>query len=145
MAEIDVFVKGNLVLAGKGSFGDKSRPAATRIYVGGASDIVLVGAAGFVGNVYAPRANVTAVGYADVWGSVFANNFTSPGYAHIVYDRAILQAGQGCGGPPATCNLCGVCPNGLACVQGKCVDCTSDKDCCSQAICNNGFCGPLIP
>ena len=34
-AELDLFVKGNLFLTGKMSFGDKARPAATRIYVGG--------------------------------------------------------------------------------------------------------------
>ena len=61
-AEIDLFVKGNLALTGKMSFGDKSRPAATRIYVGGTSDITLIGASGFVGNLYAPRAAVNGVG-----------------------------------------------------------------------------------
>ena len=143
--EIDIFVRNNLALTGEMSFGDKSHPAGTRIYVGGTKDVVLIGAAGFVGNLYAPRANVTAVGYAEVWGSIFANNFTVPGYTHIIFDRAILTAGSTCGlPPPTTCTLCGVCANGQGCVNNQCVDCKTDADCCGQQSCNNGFCGPVI-
>jgi hypothetical protein len=143
-AEIDVFIKGTLVLAGKGSFGSTSRPAATRIYVGGSDDVVLVGASGFVGNLYAPYARVTSVGYAKVWGSIFANDFQVPGYADISYDRAITQAGQGCSAPPPTsCSQCGTCTGGLACVGGTCGACTSDSDCCGQDVCESGACQVL--
>jgi hypothetical protein len=146
-AEIDVFIKGTLVLAGKGSFGSTSRPAATRIYVGSSADVVLVGASGFVGNLYAPYARVTSVGYAKVWGSIFANDFQVPGYADISYDRAITQAGQGCAAPPPTsCSQCGGCTGGLACVGGACGACTGDSDCCGQDVCQNGVCqGVVIP
>jgi len=144
-AEIDVFIKGTLVLAGKGSFGSTSRPAATRIYVGGSDDVVLVGASGFVGNLYAPHARVTSVGYAKVWGSIFANDFQVPGYADFSYDRAITQAGQGCSAPPPTsCSQCGSCTGGLACVGGACGACTTDGDCCGQDVCQNGVCQGLL-
>jgi hypothetical protein len=144
-AEIDVFIKGTLVLAGKGSFGSTSRPAATRIYVGGSDDVVLVGASGFVGNLYAPYARVTSVGYAKVWGSIFARDFQVPGYADISYDRAITQAGQNCDAPPAAgCSQCGSCTGGLACVGGTCGACSTDSDCCGQDVCQNGVCQGLL-
>ncbi|MBW2465251.1 MAG: hypothetical protein JRH11_26620, partial [Deltaproteobacteria bacterium] len=44
--ELDIFIRGNLLSIGSGSYGDRARPAATRIYVGGTGDVTLVGAAG---------------------------------------------------------------------------------------------------
>jgi hypothetical protein len=141
-AEIDIFIRENLVLAGRAVFGDPTHPASTRIYVGGSGDVVLVGAGTFVGNVYAPRSLVTAVGFADVWGSVFARDFVSPGYARMVYDRAITRAGSDCSvpPPPGTCSQCGTCTGGLACVQGSCGPCTTDAECCGQLACIDGRC-----
>ena len=144
-AEIDVFIKGALALTGRGAFGTIDRPAATRLYVGGSEDVTLVGASGFVGNLYAPRARVTAMGYASVWGSVFARDFVVPGFADIVYDRAITHAGDGCGAPPpATCKQCGSCTGGKACVGGACGACGGDADCCGQDVCVAGACQSLI-
>jgi hypothetical protein len=146
-AEIDIFVRDNLVLTGRSVFGNKDKPAATRIYVGGSGDVVLVGAAGFVGNVYAPRSLVTAVGYAEVYGSVFARDFVSPGYANFVYDRAIQDAGDGCKEPPpppGTCTQCGSCTGGKACVDGSCGSCRTDADCCSPLVCDGGTCSEPI-
>ncbi len=144
-AEIDVFIKGTLALTGRGAFGTPARPAATRLYVGGSGDVTLVGASGFVGNLYAPRARVTAIGYASVYGSVFARDFVVPGFADIVYDRAITHAGDGCNAPPpATCKQCGTCTGGTACVNGACGKCTTDGDCCGQDVCVEGACKVLI-
>lgn len=145
--EIDIFVKGDLVLTGRAVFGNKERPAASRIYVGGAGDVLLVGAGGFVGNVYAPHSLVTAVGYAEVYGSVFARDFLSPGYANFVYDRAIQHAGDNCDAPlppPGTCNQCGSCTGGTACVNGSCGTCRTEGDCCSPLVCMNGVCAEPI-
>jgi hypothetical protein len=147
-AEVDIFVKGDLVLTGRAVFGNKDRPAASRIYVGGSGDVLLIGADGFVGNVYAPRSKVTAIGYAQVYGSVFAKDFVIPGYANFVYDRAIQHAGDTCGDPgtpgtppaPPTCDKCGTCSAGTACVDGKCGACTGDADCCSPFVCLGGVC-----
>jgi hypothetical protein len=145
--EIDIFVKGDLLLIGNASFGTKDRPAGTRIYVGGIQDITLVGAGGFVGNVYAPRCLVTAVGYAEVWGSVFARDFVSPGYANFVYDLAIQHAGDDCPEPlppGIDCSRCRGCTGGTACVDGVCTDCRTDEDCCGQEVCTYGRCATLI-
>jgi len=146
-AEVDIFIKGNLVLAGMGTFGDKAHPARTRLYVGGTNDITLIGVGGFVGNVYAPRALVTGVGYVEVYGSIFARDFVSPGYAYLVYDRAIQQVGEDCPTPepPAgTCTPCTVCTGGQACVGGVCGACSGDADCCGLEVCYNGLCVPLL-
>ncbi|MGE5784434.1 MAG: hypothetical protein ACM3ZE_07575, partial [Myxococcales bacterium] len=69
-AEIDIFVKGSLAVAGSITLGTQERPAASRLFVAGADDIVLNSP--FVGNLYAPRARVLATGRLDVYGSIFA-------------------------------------------------------------------------
>lgn len=147
-AEIDIFIKDNLVLAGRAVFGNAARPAASRIYVGGQGDVVLVGADRFVGNLYAPHSFVTAIGYADVAGSIFARDFVVPGYADFAYDRAIQHAGDNCDAtppPPGTCERCGTCTGGTACIDGSCGTCRTDADCCGPLACMNGVCAePLI-
>ncbi len=90
-AELDLFIAGDLGLIGAASFGDRDRPAATRVYVGGSNDIVLIGASDFVGNVYAPRAKLTAPGYVAAYGSFFVKSIDFAGYANVVYDRAITD------------------------------------------------------
>jgi hypothetical protein len=142
-AELDLFVRENVVLTGRAVFGSEDRPAASRVYVGGAGDVLLTGAGRFVGNVYAPRSTVTAVGFADVYGSVFAKDFISPGYARFTYDRAIQHAGDSCDAPqpPAgSCRACGTCTGGTACANGACGACEADTDCCGQQVCLEGKC-----
>ena len=161
-AEIDLFIDGDLGLIGAATFGEKERPAATRIYVAGESDIVLIGASAFVGNVYAPRAAVTAPGYLRAYGSFFARDFQVPGYANISYDRAVTDLDcdedpddpppppppvQPDDPPPAdevpegyNCDLCGSCFDGLACIGSRCQPCAEDQNCCSLQVCENGRC-----
>ena len=145
-AQIDIFITNDLNLVGVAVFGDKSRPADTRIYVGGSGNVNLIGAGEFVGNLYAPTSLVTAPGYVDVYGSIFANDFTVPGYADFNYDSAITEVGGNC--PPVKipgeCTQCGECTNGTACVNGACGSCTQDSDCCGQLVCTDGQCVPLL-
>jgi hypothetical protein len=142
-AEIDLFISGNLAVTGRAVFGQKDRPAASRIYVGGTGDVFLTGFTEFVGNLYAPQSLVQGIGFENVYGSIFARNFVSPGFANFVYDSAILTVGDNCDAPPPppnTCSACGSCTGGSACVNGKCGPCASDADCCSQLICSGGQC-----
>lgn len=141
-AEIDVFIRDNLAITGRATFGQKDRPAASRVYVGGDGDVMLVGDGEFVGNLYAPRSLVQAVGYGAFLGSLFARDFVCPGFADFSYDLAIKRAGDPCGTtpPPSTCTKCGTCADGTACVGGKCGACRNDSDCCSQLICSDGKC-----
>lgn len=142
-AEIDLFISGNLAVTGRALFGEKDRPAASRIYVGGSGNVLLTGFTEFVGNLYAPRSLVQGVGFENVYGSIFAGNFVSPGYANFVYDSAIMTVGDTCDAPnppPNTCTQCGSCSGGKACVGGTCGPCRTDADCCSQLICSGGQC-----
>lgn len=142
-AEIDVFIRDNLAITGRATFGQKDRPAASRVYIGGDGNVMLVGDGEFVGNLYAPRSLVQAVGYGAFLGALFARDFVCPGFADFTYDLAIHHAGDPCttpNPPPGTCDKCGTCTGGTACVNGKCGACRNDDDCCGQMICNSGKC-----
>lgn len=98
-AELDLFVGGNLVVTGAARFGDRARPSATRVYVGGSGDIALAGYGAFVGNLYAPTANVVIGGYGQIYGSLFAKNVTAAGFVSVGYDESIRDRGESC--PPS--------------------------------------------
>jgi hypothetical protein len=98
-AELDLFVRDNLVITGAARFGDRARPSATRVYVGGTGDIAIAGYAAFVGNLYAPTANVVIGGYGQIYGSLFGKNITAAGFLSVGYDEGIRDTGQGC--PPS--------------------------------------------
>jgi len=96
--ELDIFIKGNLVSIGATSFGDRNRPSATRVYVSGSGDVAIVGLGEFVGNVYAPRARIFSLGYAQVFGSLFGRRVDMGAGLDVFYDRDILDVGADC--PP---------------------------------------------
>jgi hypothetical protein len=97
-AEIDLFVRGDLALTGAALFGDRARPAATRVYVGGSGDVTVAGYGAFVGNLYAPTANITVGGFGQIYGSLFGKNINAAGFLSVGYDAAVQQTGEGC--PP---------------------------------------------
>jgi hypothetical protein len=144
-AEVDVFVKQDLTVRGTLALANKDRPAAGRIWVGGAQAINLQSP--WVGNLYAPQAPVSATVGLDVWGSIVAYDFSTDVYASFVFDRAILSSGGKCIAPrpPAgLCTRCQWCWGGSACVSGVCAACRTDGDCCSLSICANGQCVPQL-
>lgn len=144
-AELDVFVAGDLDVSGPIALAQPARPAAGRIYVGGSHEIEITSP--WVGNLYAPKGHVSASAPLEVWGSIFAAEFSSSASASFVFDRAVLNAGSACGtpNPPAgSCSRCGWCSGGTACVDGVCGACRSDADCCSQSVCSNGSCVALV-
>jgi hypothetical protein len=97
-AELDLFVRDDLVVTGAALFGDPARPAATRIYVGGTGDVAIAGASAFVGNLYAPTANVLIGGVGRVEGSLFGKNIVAAGFLSVGYDESIQERGEDC--PP---------------------------------------------
>jgi hypothetical protein len=97
-AEIDIFVRDNFVITGAARFGDLSRPAATRIYVGGTGDVAIAGATAFGGNLYAPTANILVGGFGRVDGSLFGKNIIAAGFLSVGYDESVRDPGEGC--PP---------------------------------------------
>jgi hypothetical protein len=140
-ADLDIFVGGNLVLNALKSPANL-RPANLRLYVGGAGDIKLP-MSGFSGNLYAPRAAVTASGSQALFGSVFAGNFTAAGWTTIHYDTSVVAEGNDCK-PPDECNDCTGCAATSACIGGHCGTCSTDADCCQPLTCYAGKCQPLI-
>jgi hypothetical protein len=97
-AELDLFVRDNLAITGAALFGDRARPSATRVYVGGTGDITVAGYGAFVGNLYAPTANILVGGFGQIYGSLFGKNIDAAGFLSVGYDAAIQQTGRGC--PP---------------------------------------------
>jgi hypothetical protein len=144
-AELDLFVAGELRVAGAVSLASKERPSAGRLYVAGAGEIPLTSP--WIGNLYAPLARVSASSALEVWGSIFAGQFVSTASASFIFDRALSSAGSACSTPkpPAgSCSRCGWCSGGTACVEGVCAACRRDDDCCSQSVCSNGSCVALV-
>jgi len=144
-AEIDVFVRRDVGALGRIALSSKDRPSAGRLWVGGSQPISLAGP--WVGNLYAPHAMVAANVLLDVWGSIFANEYSGDFVTSVRFDRSIAFAGATCdAAQPAAgeCNQCGVCSGGNACVSGACGACVADTDCCSLSICANGTCAPWL-
>ncbi|MFW5877410.1 MAG: DUF7305 domain-containing protein, partial [Myxococcota bacterium] len=103
----------------------------------------------FMGNLYAPNAEVRVVSAPlEVFGSVFAGRFDATADVAIHYDRGILRAGESCEDDPGddSCDGCGDCRSSEACVGGTCGPCTSDADCCEPLVCDEetGECRALL-
>ncbi|MFZ5891396.1 MAG: DUF7305 domain-containing protein [Myxococcota bacterium] len=139
-AELDWFVGGRLAPSDIGVWGSVTRPAALRIYVAGTGPISVPRSSVF-GNLYAPNADVVLSGIGDFHGSLSARSLRSLTDITVHYDVAVQRAADGCTEEvPSDCTNCGDCPGGQACVQGRCVSCGSDADCCVPFVCNAGRC-----
>jgi hypothetical protein len=143
--EVDVFVGQDFAVQGVVAMGSKERPAAGRLWVAGAQGITLPSP--WIGNLYAPKARVSATVGLEVWGSIFAGEFMGGLFANFVFDRSVMAAEANCTAPPppaGLCNQCQWCAGESACVAGKCGLCQKDSDCCSLSVCSNGRCVPWI-
>ena len=92
-------MRDNLAITGAALFGDRERPSATRVYVGGTGDVTVAGYGAFVGTLYAPTANILVGGYGQIYGSLFGKNINAAGFLSVGYDAAIQTTGTEC--PPA--------------------------------------------
>ncbi len=143
-AELDLFIAGNAELNNVAAIGDPKRPAATRIYVGGAFKFASNFTLG--ANLYQPNATFTANNMSEIWGSLFVGglNLASPLVVH--YDQAILEL-EGCDDPNKPCGDCHDCANPTpSCTdEGTCGPCVVDSDCCPPLVCDGGSCKAIIP
>lgn len=142
-AEIDVFVAGNVNVAGQLSLGSPAAPHRARFYVGGTGTINLPGGASIAANIYAPRAEIVTSGPLEVFGALFARRVAASDALDVHFDTAILGESETCA-PPAQCQGCGDCPSSMACTNGTCGGCTDNSDCCAPLICVEGTCGVVI-
>lgn len=151
----DIFIAGKLDTSAGLTIGSPNWPALTRTYIGSTTGVTLSSEAFISGNIYAAYGLVNWSAGTDAYGSVFAGDFSASAPTRIHYDRAVLKAGDGCGGTGGSGgtagaggggNVCGSCRdcNNQACVDGECGACTSDADCCSPLACTNGVCLPVV-
>lgn len=144
-AELDWFVGGRLDFERAVQVGDVERPAALRLYVAGEGKL-LVPAANVAGNVYAPRSDVVLLGREDFHGSLFGRSVSNVDSILVRYDTAVQRVDEACGADGSTsCNDCGQCSGGLACVSGTCAACSVDSECCWPLVCSGGRCGAALP
>jgi hypothetical protein len=139
-AELDLFVKGNLLANGSAALGNLDAPAKARIYLAGSS-ATINGESSIAANLYAPNAKVDVNGELKVRGAVYAQEVGVNGGLDLNYDEAILDV-QGCEAPGGSCKSCGDCGGATpACKGGKCTACKTNADCCAPLACAaNGTC-----
>jgi hypothetical protein len=140
-ATLDIFIAGDFKLAGANNFDSVRRPSALRFYVGGTNDVTLTGYTAFVGNLYAPNANVILTGASFIYGSIFAGDFLAMGDTAIYFDRDINRGGDDCGPPDVVDTDIDTDPV-VSCesFDGACV---TDSDCCEPLVCDEGQCKEL--
>lgn len=142
-AELDLFIAGDANLNNAATIGDTKRPAATRIYVGGAFKFASNFTLG--ANLYQPNATFTANNMAEIWGSLFVGGLTLASPFIVHYDQAILDL-EGCEDPNGGCGDCHDCANPTpACKDGMCGPCESSADCCPPLNCVEGECKAIYP
>ena len=143
--ELDQQIAGDFDVAGSVELGDASRPHATRLWLGGGGEIGLAGQATLFGDLYAPRATLSAAGDLDIAGAAFVGEVDLAGSLSVQYDRAVLDAGDACDLPePTSCTTHLDCAGGQACVAGACGACSTDADCGCGLVCDAGTCGALL-
>lgn len=143
-AELDLFIAGNANFNNVATIGDPKRPAATRIYVGGAFKFASNFTLG--ANLYQPNAVFTANNMSEIWGSLFVGGLQLASPLVVHYDQAILDL-EGCDPPGEGCGDCHDCANPTpACTgDGTCGPCMVDDDCCPPLVCDAGVCKAIIP
>lgn len=166
---LDIYIKGNLAIAGDSTFGPVDDPGKVRVYVGGPGEIAMAGGMVFGGNLYAPKAGVSAAGSLEVHGSLFARNISLAGGLDVYHDRDVQHAGEECVPPaepqepenpsevdppevdppasevPPTCESPLECSSGLVCApDGECGECNDDSECEGAQVCEQGACRPML-
>jgi hypothetical protein len=87
--ELDVFVRGNLILLEGAQVGTIARPAALRFYVSGEGDIAVTGPLSFAANLYAPRTNLYLTVDQRSYGALFVKTYQGIADHVMHYDRAV--------------------------------------------------------
>lgn len=90
-ASLDLFVAGNVNLAGATAFGSVAAPARIRIYSAG-SRVSLPTGGGVGANIYAPAAMVTPAASTALFGAVFGAQFGVAGSLSVHYDEDSASA-----------------------------------------------------
>jgi hypothetical protein len=141
-SSLDVFVSGTITGQAQFELGNANWPALTRLYLGTTGTFDLSSEITIAGNVWVGDGTVNWSSDADMYGSIFANNFTMSAPLRIHYDEAVVNQGSSCPAPTG-CTSCKDC-NNQACNGGTCGSCSTDADCCAPLTCQNGTCSVTI-
>jgi hypothetical protein len=142
-ASLDLLVGGTIRSNDSVRIGSAARPAAVRIYVGGATSLDTSANWEVHGNLYAPTAVLNTSGGAIMDGAVFVRSLAASAPVSVGYDKRVLAVPDNCA-PPRGCNDCRDC-RGQACVGGQCGACTDSSQCCAPLVCAAGQCVPEAP
>lgn len=143
-SELDVFVSGTITSSSQFKFGSPNTPALARLYIGGTSTFAMSSQMVIAGEVWVGNAPVDWTSQTDMFGAIFAGDFTATAKLNLHHDQAIDQVGSPCNPPDAgTCGSCKDCGN-QACINGTCGACTSSAQCCPPLVCQGGTCVPPI-
>jgi hypothetical protein len=158
-ASLDLLIGGTISSQDQLTIGSISYPALSRTYVAGTHGLTFASGTTLGSNLYAALAHFDWSADSDIYGAVFAGDFSGTSRVAIHYDSAVLQQGSSCppppagpgpdggttgsdggsAGPPPSCGTCKDCGN-QACIMGTCGSCTSNAQCCAPLLCQNGSC-----
>lgn len=97
-AELDLFVAGWLNLPAAFRLGDPTRPGALRLWLAAGGALNVPVGSQLAAAVYAPDADLAAMGPLDVFGSLVVKHLlANAGALAVHYDRATVAAGALCG------------------------------------------------
>jgi hypothetical protein len=139
--ELDLFIEGNVLAAGQLRLGRVDNPARARVYVGGSGSVNLQNAVQFVGNLYAPKAEVVLGNAAPVtvFGSLFAGRLNAGAELTVHFDESVAREVSSCPAAAGPCSTCHDCGN-QACSAGVCGPCSDSSQCCAPSVCRSGTC-----
>jgi hypothetical protein len=154
-SQLDLFVSGTIVATSEARIGNPNFPALTRIYIGGTQTLDMQSSLIVGGEIWAGNAKVLWESEADMFGAIFAGDFSALSQFNLHADEGVLQVGSSCtppgGGGPAGGGEGGTTGGGEGGTTGGGeggttggggggTTCGSCRDCGNQA-CVNGACG----
>ncbi|WP_163863977.1 DUF7305 domain-containing protein [Myxococcus eversor] len=95
--ELDLFIGGDVTVAGQLLLGSVDAPARVRVYSAGTGTLGISAGSVIAGNFYAPGATMTLSGNAEVYGSLFVRHIEASGALGLHYDADVLTLGSACG------------------------------------------------
>lgn len=95
--ELDLFIGGDVTVAGQFLLGSIDAPARVRVYSAGTGTLGISAGSVLAGNFYAPGATLTLSGNAEVYGSLFVRHIESSGALALHYDADVATLGSACG------------------------------------------------
>lgn len=88
----DIYVAGDVHIAGNGIVASHDRAADVKIHIQGERNVTISGNGNVYGLIYAPESHVKISGNAQIFGSVVGESIHHSGNGKVHLDKALLQA-----------------------------------------------------